>query len=214
MEAAEQLGYRVNRIASGLRGGSSRQLGLVMTNLVNASFHTVTTKARSGCVEDRPSGGRVRDRRDRKGLVRARPASGPQLAVLAPLDPAGYARPRLPHRPVRHSPGRRALHRADCLDPQRNPAPFHHTGTHPDPHPRPPAELVTLAPPTPIPRPTQPLPATIPTHTMITKSGWSTRPRLMQAIAEHAGHADVYFVRNRAAVRRLLNSVNAAAAVT
>jgi LacI family transcriptional regulator len=44
MEAAEQLGYRVNRIASGLRGGSSRQLGLVVTNLVNASFHTVTTK--------------------------------------------------------------------------------------------------------------------------------------------------------------------------
>lgn len=44
LEAAEQLGYRVNRIASGLRAGSSRQLGLVVTNLVNASFHTVTTE--------------------------------------------------------------------------------------------------------------------------------------------------------------------------
>jgi len=44
MDAAERLGYRVNRIASGLRAGSSRQLALVVTNLVNASFHTVTTE--------------------------------------------------------------------------------------------------------------------------------------------------------------------------
>lgn len=35
--AAESLGYTVNRMASALRGGRSRLIGLVVTNLVNAS---------------------------------------------------------------------------------------------------------------------------------------------------------------------------------
>lgn len=43
LAAAERLGYRPNRMASGLRGGASHQLGLIITNLVNASFHTITT---------------------------------------------------------------------------------------------------------------------------------------------------------------------------
>jgi len=51
MEAAERLGYHVNRIASGLRAGSSRQLALVVTNLVNASFHTVTTEMQARAHE-------------------------------------------------------------------------------------------------------------------------------------------------------------------
>jgi LacI family transcriptional regulator len=38
LDAAERLGYRLNRLASGLRVGSSNLLGLVITNLVNASF--------------------------------------------------------------------------------------------------------------------------------------------------------------------------------
>ena len=40
--AAERLGYRPNRIASGLRTRRSNLIGLVITNLVNASFHTIT----------------------------------------------------------------------------------------------------------------------------------------------------------------------------
>lgn len=39
--AAERLGYRPNRIASGLRTRRSNLVGLVMTNLVNASFHLI-----------------------------------------------------------------------------------------------------------------------------------------------------------------------------
>jgi LacI family transcriptional regulator len=41
--AAERLGYRANRIASGLRTRRSNLVGLVITNLVNASFHTITS---------------------------------------------------------------------------------------------------------------------------------------------------------------------------
>ncbi|KPI15581.1 transcriptional regulator, LacI family [Actinobacteria bacterium OK074] len=40
--AAERLGYRPNRIASGLRTRRSNLVGLVITNLVNASFHVIT----------------------------------------------------------------------------------------------------------------------------------------------------------------------------
>lgn len=40
--AAERLGYRPNRIASGLRTRRSNLIGLVITNLVNASFHVIT----------------------------------------------------------------------------------------------------------------------------------------------------------------------------
>lgn len=41
--AAARLGYQVNRAAQTLRGGSSRQIGLVITNLTNASFQRITT---------------------------------------------------------------------------------------------------------------------------------------------------------------------------
>ena len=40
-QAAEQLGYRVNRMASALRSRHSRLIGLVLNNLINASFHTI-----------------------------------------------------------------------------------------------------------------------------------------------------------------------------
>ncbi|MEU5884380.1 LacI family DNA-binding transcriptional regulator [Spirillospora sp. NPDC047279] len=40
-EAARRLGYRPNRTASALRSRQSRLIGLVVGNLVNASFHTI-----------------------------------------------------------------------------------------------------------------------------------------------------------------------------
>lgn len=40
-EAARSLGYRPNRAASALRSNRSHLIGLVMNNLINASFHTV-----------------------------------------------------------------------------------------------------------------------------------------------------------------------------
>lgn len=40
--AAEQLGYRANRVASALRAGETRLIGLVVTNLVNASVQSIT----------------------------------------------------------------------------------------------------------------------------------------------------------------------------
>ena len=39
--AARRLGYRPNRAASALRSRQSRLIGLVMNNLINASFHTI-----------------------------------------------------------------------------------------------------------------------------------------------------------------------------
>lgn len=42
LSTAEILGYRVNRMASALRVGRSHLIGLVITNLVNASIQTVT----------------------------------------------------------------------------------------------------------------------------------------------------------------------------
>jgi LacI family transcriptional regulator len=41
-EAAEQLGYRPNRVAQGLRNRQSHLVGLILTNLVNASFQKMT----------------------------------------------------------------------------------------------------------------------------------------------------------------------------
>ena len=38
---AGQLGYRVNRVASALRSRQTRLIGLVLNNLINASFHTI-----------------------------------------------------------------------------------------------------------------------------------------------------------------------------
>lgn len=40
-QAAERLGYRVNRNASALRSRQSHLIGLVLNNLINASFHTI-----------------------------------------------------------------------------------------------------------------------------------------------------------------------------
>nr|WP_296765400.1 LacI family DNA-binding transcriptional regulator [Rhodococcus sp. (in: high G+C Gram-positive bacteria)] len=40
-EAARDLGYRPNRAASALRSNRSHLVGLVMNNLINATFHTV-----------------------------------------------------------------------------------------------------------------------------------------------------------------------------
>lgn len=42
LKAAEELNYRPNRSARALRTDSSRLIGLVLTNLVNASFQTMT----------------------------------------------------------------------------------------------------------------------------------------------------------------------------
>ncbi|MGI8882369.1 MAG: LacI family DNA-binding transcriptional regulator [Jatrophihabitans sp.] len=39
--AADQIGYRVNRMASALRSNNSHLIGLVLNNLINASFHTI-----------------------------------------------------------------------------------------------------------------------------------------------------------------------------
>ncbi len=39
---AERLGYRPNKLAQGLRTRKTSLVGLLLTNLVNASFHTVT----------------------------------------------------------------------------------------------------------------------------------------------------------------------------
>jgi LacI family transcriptional regulator len=41
-QTAERLGYRPNRVAQGLRNRRSHLVGLILTNLVNASFHTMT----------------------------------------------------------------------------------------------------------------------------------------------------------------------------
>ncbi|GAB6896945.1 LacI family DNA-binding transcriptional regulator [Kineosporia succinea] len=41
MAAAGELGYRVNRAARSLRSRESRLVGLVLNNLLNASFHTI-----------------------------------------------------------------------------------------------------------------------------------------------------------------------------
>jgi LacI family transcriptional regulator len=40
-QAAERLDYRINRMASALRSRQSRLIGLVLNNLINASFHTI-----------------------------------------------------------------------------------------------------------------------------------------------------------------------------
>jgi LacI family transcriptional regulator len=41
-ETAERLGYRPNRVAQGLRNRQSHLVGLILTNLVNASFQKMT----------------------------------------------------------------------------------------------------------------------------------------------------------------------------
>lgn len=52
LRAAESLNYRINRMASGLRGGQSKLIGLVVTNLVNASIHTITEVVQARAQEE------------------------------------------------------------------------------------------------------------------------------------------------------------------
>jgi LacI family transcriptional regulator len=49
--SAKALGYRVNRAASALRSNRSHLVGLVMNNLINATFHTVAEVVQRRAVE-------------------------------------------------------------------------------------------------------------------------------------------------------------------
>jgi hypothetical protein len=110
----------------------------------------------------------------RQGTRRTRRTPTPPLDLLAPLDHPGHARPRLPVHHDRHPAPARPRHRADSLDPQRDP-PSRHRSAHPhSPHRRPNTALVTMAAPTPSPSPHQPLPPTS-NIDMITIYGWSIR---------------------------------------
>jgi hypothetical protein len=111
---------------------------------------------------------------DRQGVGRPGRAPGPRLDVLAPLDRAGHARPRLPvcHRRRRTRHPRTG--RVDPVDLQRDPAPAHHRGHQARLGRRAPAALVPMATPTPSPRQGQPLPPPSRHTRMITIYGWST----------------------------------------
>ena len=50
--AATQLGYRINRVASALRSRQTRLIGLVLNNLINASFHTVAEVVQRRAYDD------------------------------------------------------------------------------------------------------------------------------------------------------------------
>jgi hypothetical protein len=94
----------------------------------------------------------------RQGAGRPGSASGPHLDLLAPPDRPGHACARVPVGHDRHRTVTRTRRRPDRPDPQRDPPPVHRRDHHPRRHP--PPALVHLAPPTPGPRPHQPLPAT------------------------------------------------------
>jgi SRSO17 transposase len=113
-----------------------------------------------------------------KGADRTGRAPGPHLDLLVPLDHSGAAGTPLSRRHHRRRTCQTHPGRADSLIPQRDPAPIHPAGHPPRPrHHRLPA-LVLVATTPPIPRPTNPLPATIQSRTMkITIYGWSTRRR-------------------------------------
>jgi LacI family transcriptional regulator len=51
-QTAERLGYRVNRMASALRSRHSRLIGLVLNNLINASFHTIAEVVQRRAVDE------------------------------------------------------------------------------------------------------------------------------------------------------------------
>ncbi|MBY6682341.1 LacI family DNA-binding transcriptional regulator [Rhodococcus sp. BP-316] len=51
-EAARTLGYRPNRAASALRSNKSHLVGLVMNNLLNATFHTVAEVVHKRCSDN------------------------------------------------------------------------------------------------------------------------------------------------------------------
>lgn len=114
-----------------------------------------------------------------KGQVRARPAPGPPLDVLAPVHHPRPGRPRCPRdlrrrRPISR-PSRSTRH--DRADRQRNPPPDQHPAPPADPQHRLPFALVTLATTTPSPSQTSPLrpPPHPRTPTMITNGGCRIR---------------------------------------
>jgi LacI family transcriptional regulator len=51
-QTAERLGYRINRMASALRSRQSRLIGLVLNNLINASFHTIAEVVQRRAVDN------------------------------------------------------------------------------------------------------------------------------------------------------------------
>jgi SRSO17 transposase len=104
---------------------------------------------------------------------RPRPAPGPPLDLLAPLDHPSHARPRLPGRGHRHRTRPRAsTGRNDRTDRQRIPAAVRRTAARRPAHHQHPAGLVNLASTTPSPRPRMPLPT--PRDPMITNYGCRT----------------------------------------
>ena len=129
------------------------------------------------------AGGRGRSALAHRGILpgrqrtgRARSAPGPTLALLAPLDHPGHARPCLPGRGHRDRTRHRTHpDRTDHVDRQRiSPTLRRPAAGHP-PHHRHPAGLVTMATTTPIPSPPIPLPTT--RTPMIPIYGCSTRSR-------------------------------------
>ncbi len=100
-------------------------------------------------------------------------APGAALALLAPLDHPGHARPCLPGRSHSDRTRYRTHPRGpDRLDRQRVSTPLRRTAARHPPHPNKPAGLVTMAKTTPIPSPTIPLPT--PRTPMISIYGCST----------------------------------------
>ena len=98
----------------------------------------------------------------RQETHRPRPAPGPPLDHLAPLDHPGDARLRLPRRrsPRPNEPRTQPHQGSDRVDLQRDPPPVQHTRSSTRSRDLPtPAALVDLETPTPTPRPNQPLPA-------------------------------------------------------
>jgi len=92
-----------------------------------------------------------------QGTHRPRPAPGPPMGALAPLDDPGDARSRVPLSDDRHPAPTRPRQQTDPLDPQRNPPATDRSGdTRPERPARPP--MVELASTTPSPLPSQSLP--------------------------------------------------------
>src|SRR6185503_3116897 len=108
-----------------------------------------------------------------KGVDRARPAPGSALALLAPLDHPGHARPCLPGRGHRHRTSQ-PTHPdwSDHVDRQRVSPPVRRSAPDHPPHHHQSSGLVTMATTTPIPGPPIPLPT--PRKPMTTNYGCSS----------------------------------------
>src|SRR6476469_8789408 len=110
----------------------------------------------------------------RQGVDRARPAPSSALALLAPLDHPGHARPCLPGRGHRHrTPQPTHPDWSDHVDRQRVSPPVRRSAPDHPPHHHQSSGLVTMATTTPIPGPPIPLPT--PQKPMTTNYGCSTR---------------------------------------